>query len=84
MRWIISSHSSLLTVFSQNSLSYPTALQDLHTPPSESQIQVNGANGVNGQQQPGVAPATPAATPGAQTHGSSGMRFLQALDVFYV
>jgi transcription initiation factor TFIID TATA-box-binding protein len=56
-----------------NSLSYPTAHQDLSTPPLEGQLQANGANGVDGQpQQPGVAPATPAATPGGQP-GSSGI-----------
>jgi len=58
---------------SPHSLSYPGAAVDL-TPPSEGQPQqVNGANGVqNGQQPAGVAPATPAATPGA-ANGVSGI-----------
>jgi transcription initiation factor TFIID TATA-box-binding protein len=56
---------------SPHSLAYPTAANDLTPPLDGSAPQVNGANG---QLPAGVAPATPAATPGgAQINGVSGI-----------
>ncbi|KIW08403.1 TATA-box-binding protein, variant [Verruconis gallopava] len=56
-----------------NSLSYPSAHQDLNTPSQEVQPQANGTvNGASGQQN-GPAPATPAATPGQPGSTTSGV-----------
>lgn len=58
------------------SLSFPNAGQDYHNGRSQSngqQPQINGASYPNGSSAVptnGVAPATPAATPGAQQGGS--------------
>jgi transcription initiation factor TFIID TATA-box-binding protein len=63
-----------LTAALQNSLSYPTALQDLNTPPLDGQSQTNGnVNGATNGQQNGPAPATPAATPGQPGGSTSGI-----------
>jgi transcription initiation factor TFIID TATA-box-binding protein len=63
-----------LTAALQNSLSYPTALQDLNTPPLDGQSQTNGnVNGAANGQQNGPAPATPAATPGQPGGSTSGI-----------
>ncbi|RAL08205.1 uncharacterized protein BO97DRAFT_408440 [Aspergillus homomorphus CBS 101889] len=66
------------------SLSFPGGAGDL-TPPSEKDAHMAMAQGgLNGQQQGanasngnGVAPATPAATPGANTPGSGIVPTLQ-------
>jgi len=53
---------------SSASLAFPGGAAQL-TPPNEKEVAVTGTQGTNGTTGPEVAPATPAATPGAAGSG---------------